>query len=279
VSIVDRGSPLPVYFQIALDLRRRLEAGEWATGERIAAETALADEYDVSRVTIRQALAELVKDDLLERHRGSGTFVRDRPRPLIHDLSLPLVYVDRLQELGFTNTADVLEAGVLDHPDDEQRLALALQPGAGVAYLVRRIRLNDEPTAIYRSWFDAELVPGIQRSRGISGSLARTLADEYGLSPASSENRLEVVRSTQEEAALLGADVHAPLLVVTSTTYLGDGRPLEHSQTSWLGDRVRFHVSGHGESGVRRQAGATRPPGRERRARSRRSRSTRAASD
>src|SRR2546428_109536 len=71
-AVVDRGSPLPVYFQIAIDLRRRIADGEWEPGGRIAPETALAHDYEVSRVTVRQAIAELVKDDLLERRQGSG---------------------------------------------------------------------------------------------------------------------------------------------------------------------------------------------------------------
>ncbi|MBW3630673.1 MAG: GntR family transcriptional regulator, partial [Gemmatimonadetes bacterium] len=56
---VDRSSPLPVYFQLARDIRQRIEEGAWGIGERIAPEVVLAQEYGVSRVTVRQALAEL----------------------------------------------------------------------------------------------------------------------------------------------------------------------------------------------------------------------------
>lgn len=242
MTLVDRASPLPVYFQIAMDIRRRIDAGEWATGTRIASEPALSSEYGVSRVTIRQAIGELVKDDLLERQRGSGTYVRPQPRPLVHDLSLPHIYAGWLREMGFRNTADVLEAGMLEAAPDEVRRELRLDPGSTVAYLVRRIRLDDEPVAIYRSWFDAELVPGIVSHERITGSMAALLAESYALMPARSENRIEVVRSTREEAELLNAAVE-PLLVITSTTYLADDRPLEHAQISFLGDRVRVHVA------------------------------------
>ena len=99
MAAVDRSSPMPVYFQIALDVRRRIAAGEWSPGERIAPELQLVREYAVSRVTIRQALAELVKDDLLERHRGSGTYVREQQHPLIYDLNLTVgMMATRLRE-------------------------------------------------------------------------------------------------------------------------------------------------------------------------------------
>jgi GntR family transcriptional regulator len=247
-AAVDRLSPLPVYFQLAGDLRRRLAAEEWKPGERIPPELRLAEEYGVSRVTIRQALAELVRDDVLERHRGSGTYVRASPHPLVHDLSLPPVYAARLREQGFTNVADVLEACVLDDPPGAVREALGLGArAAAVTYLMRRIVLGGEPTAIYRSWLASELVPGLHESDLIRGSLSLTLSEHYGLHAARSDNRLEAVMPTREEAELLDATVDTPLLVMTTTTYLADDRPLEHLRLGWRGDRVRFNVAGQPE--------------------------------
>jgi DNA-binding GntR family transcriptional regulator len=246
--VLDRRSPIPVYHQVAVDLRQRLERGEWPVGARIASELALAEEYEVSRETVRQALAELVKDDLLETRRGSGTYVRELPRPLVYDLNGTLgAYAWQLRELGFTNRARVLEAGIVPAPE-EPRGALELEPGDEVAYLVRRILINGEPAAVYRSWLDAALVPGIQDDPGLEGSLTSLLAEEYGLVAAHSESRLEVVRPTLEELALLDSDVDPPLLVIKATAYLSDGRPFEYSETSWLGDRVRLHVTSLGAS-------------------------------
>jgi DNA-binding GntR family transcriptional regulator len=240
---------MPVYFQIALDLRRRIAGGEWGPGHRIAPELALAGEYEVSRVTIRQALAELVKDDLLERRRGSGTYVRERQHPLVYDLNMTLgATAHRLRQQGIVNRAEVIETGLIDTPPPELRHRLQIPVAGRAVYLVRRVIINDEPTAVYRSWFDAARVAGIERSRGLKGSLSVVLAEKYGLVPARSENAIEVVRSTREEAALLGTGHDAPLFVVTSTTYLPDGQPLEFSQVTWVGDRVRFHVTAHGEA-------------------------------
>ncbi|HEY9086802.1 MAG TPA: 5-formyltetrahydrofolate cyclo-ligase [Anaerolineaceae bacterium] len=73
--MVDRQSPLPAYFQIARDLRRRISSGEWKPNEQLPSEIELAVQYSVSRMTLRQALTELDKDNLLLRRRGAGTFV------------------------------------------------------------------------------------------------------------------------------------------------------------------------------------------------------------
>ena len=244
--VVDRSSPLPVYFQIAIDLRRRLADLEWEPGNRIAPETALALEYEVSRVTVRQAIAELVKDDLLERRQGSGTYVAHQQQPLVYDLNLTVgALASRLRDAKFDNRAEVIEAGVAERPTAEVRSRLRLGRNARVVFMVRRVLINDRPTALYRSWFDRELVPGLERSPGLSGSLSQVLADEYGLAAARSETELEVVRSTREEAELLQASGDTPLAMVTATSYLEDGQPLEHAKLSWLGDRVRFHITAY----------------------------------
>lgn len=72
---IDRESPIPVYFQISLDLQQRISGGEWRADNRLPSEPDLAGQYHVSRMTIRQAINELVKDGLLIRRRGNGTFV------------------------------------------------------------------------------------------------------------------------------------------------------------------------------------------------------------
>jgi GntR family transcriptional regulator len=245
-QLVDRRSPLPVYFQIATDLRRRIAEGEWSTGERIAPELTLAREYDVSRVTVRQGIAELVKDDLLERRRGSGTYVRHRQRPLVYDLNLTVgALASRWRDVHFDNRADVIEAGILDGPPDELRHRLQVPRSAQLAYMVRRVFINDRPTVLYRSWFDSSLVPGLETSERLSGSLSTVLTDDYGLSPIRSETELEVVRPTREETTLLHVASDIPMVVITATTYLREGRPLEHAQLAWLGDRVRFHITAH----------------------------------
>jgi GntR family transcriptional regulator len=180
VTSLDRNSPLPVYFQIARDVRQRIAEGEWDAGERIASEPALAREYAVSRVTVRQALAELVKDDLLERKRGSGTFVRPQPRPLVYDLNLTLgAYATRLRHMGFTNRAEVIETEVDPEPAPEVREALELGDGRPAVYLLRRVLINEQPAALYRSWFAADAVPGIERLESLTGRSPRAASSAW----------------------------------------------------------------------------------------------------
>lgn len=91
---IDRDSPIPIYYQIALDLRQRITSGEWRAGNKLPPEPELAGRYGVSRMTLRQGMAELVEDGLLVRRRGDGTFVNwgylDVAVPREAELPIPL---------------------------------------------------------------------------------------------------------------------------------------------------------------------------------------------
>jgi 5-formyltetrahydrofolate cyclo-ligase len=72
---VNRESPLPAYYQIAMDLHQRISRGEWRAGGKLPSEPQLASQYKVSRMTLRQAVSELVKQGILTRRQGDGTYV------------------------------------------------------------------------------------------------------------------------------------------------------------------------------------------------------------
>ena len=238
---VDRNSPIPAYYQIALDLRNRISKQEWEVGQSISPETELAQEYGVSRVTVRQALAELVKDGILERRQGSGTFVSQDPIPLVHDLSLPQILAGRLRQKGLVTSSRIIEAQTFPDPLPQVQEKLRISETTPIAYLKRILLIGNKPTALNRSWFSSILCPGITEQELIDHSLSKTLQCRYGLVPAYADNWLEVIRGSQETARLLESVLDMPMILLSSVSYLSDGTPLEYSTTEWLGDRVRFN--------------------------------------
>ena len=73
--MIDKSSPIPVYFQLKNDLVKKIAKGVWKPGECIASERELCEIYSVSRMTIRQAIGELVQEGVLTRLKGKGTYV------------------------------------------------------------------------------------------------------------------------------------------------------------------------------------------------------------
>jgi GntR family transcriptional regulator len=243
MKTIDRESPVPVYYQIALNLRERIHRQEWRTGDQIPPEPELAVLYGVSRVTVRQALAELVKDGLLTRQRGSGTFVNQKAMPLTHDFSMPTTFAGRLKRMGFQVSSTILQAETFHEPLPQVMDHLLLGLNTPVAYLKRMHLINGQPTAINRSWFSEVQCPGIAEQDLVENSLSRTLAERYHLVPTRANNWLEVIRATEKDAELLKTFVDTPLILLTTVSYLKDGRPLEYSMTAWLGDRIRFNFN------------------------------------
>jgi DNA-binding GntR family transcriptional regulator len=239
---IDRDSPIPVYYQIAVDMRRRIQMREWPTDQRLPSEPDLASMYRVTRVTMRQALSELVKDGLLKRQRGSGTFVNEQPKPLTYDLGLPVSFSKRILEMGYKPEAQVLDAQVFSDPFPDIAKQLRLHSNEPAAYLKRVLTADRIPVAIDRSWFSNELCPGIATTPLIQNSISQTLSSRYNLVPVRSETTFESTRASIRDARILDSYPETPLILLTTATFLKDGTPVEYSTTSWLGERVRFHM-------------------------------------
>ncbi len=241
---IDRNSPIPVYYQIELDLKKRIERHEWDAYHKLPSEAELAQQYDVSRVTIRQTLAELEKDGVISRYQGKGAFINASPVPFVHEFSYALVLGERISQQGFSMTAKVLNQVLVDEPPfPDIAEGLQLQTGDKVVYIKRLFLLDERPIAIGRSWLNAATVPGFEAKPMVDNSLSKSMAHYYRHKPITVDDYLEVVRATPSDRNLLKSAPDMPLLLVKGISFLAGGHPLEYSETVWSGDNVRFHFS------------------------------------
>ena len=100
--------PIPLHHQVYIDLRAALEAGEWRTGDRLPPERDLAGRYGCSLITVRRALADLAREERLERTRGRGTFVR-APR-IVRELSTTMSFAQEMELRGLEPRTTLLTA-------------------------------------------------------------------------------------------------------------------------------------------------------------------------
>ncbi|MGI9254866.1 MAG: GntR family transcriptional regulator [Thermomicrobiales bacterium] len=155
VSQLERNASAPLYRQLATVLRRSIASGEARPGDRLPSESQLIGSYAVSRITVRQALAELEREGLVERSAGRGTFVREprRPVPWLPKLS---GFGDLVRAAGMTPGYEVIEAGWGEPPD-----AIRAEFGgdAGPAWLVERVLLADgAAVGMHESWLPGPIV-------------------------------------------------------------------------------------------------------------------------
>jgi len=137
--MVNRNHPLPLYYQLMHELRLRIERGEWKPGDLFPPERELSETYGVSRMTVRQALAELVNDGLLRRDQGRGTFVA---KPKLRKRLFRLTsFTEDMRARGKQPGARVLRAEMaLAKP----KVAEMLQTGPEqLVAVIERLRLAD----------------------------------------------------------------------------------------------------------------------------------------
>lgn len=249
-STIDRDSPVPAYYQIEIDLKKRIANHEWEVHQQVPSEAELAAQYGVSRITLRQALAELEKDGIIKKFRGKGAFVSSNPVPFIHDLSYVLLSGDRITQQGLSMTAELLELRLISDVFPNIQKQLAARPEDHAVYIKRLFLLDGKPIAIGRAWLLSRMVPDIEKLGLIENSISITLSQRYHLSPTRVEDLIEAVRPTSSETQLLKTVYDVPLILIKGQSYLEDNRPLEYSNTIWLGDSVRFHLTlQHTENG------------------------------
>lgn len=234
---------MPAYFQMAADIERRVERGEWGVGEKLPGEGALAQEYGVTRMTARQAYAQLAKSGIVELPRGRGAHVIDRRRPVIWDLDLTSHAVDLVvRSQGLEPSGTVLSGRVLDVPT--HALRSQLQTDGPVFQAERRIYMDKVPISLHQSNFALDRLPGIDEAPDLAGPLA-TVLRRHGASPVRAENEIEVTRATPSDAKLLATRYDTPIVSVEGTSFDADDVPIEHYWMRFVGDRVRFHTNAH----------------------------------
>lgn len=232
----------PLYATIAGRAEARIRAGEWAPGDRLPPERELCRDMDVSRATLRQALAELEQRGLVSRRQGRGTFVT-RPR-VQADLAGFFSYGEALRARGLDPVTRVRSAAVVE-AGRAIAAELGILPGDPVVHLERIRMVEAEPLILESSHLPAAAFPGLE-TRDLAGhSLYQVLREDYGCRVETAVETLEPVILTPREAQLLGVPRNAPALMVRRVTTDASGRRVEHTQALLRGDRTRFLLERH----------------------------------
>jgi len=185
--MLNPGSPLPLYQQLAEQLSRDIASGSFAPGARLPSEPELARRHSIGRPTVRQATELLVQRGLIERRRGSGTFVRSAPRRV--DLFSLGGTLSSFREGGLELKTKLLgkvsERRVPADPENpfSERRAFTLTRLSSVA---------KKPVLLERLYFDAEIFVGLDQLPLAGASLSRVVEERYYLKPTHAEQSFRV---------------------------------------------------------------------------------------
>jgi GntR family transcriptional regulator len=236
---LDRSSPIPLYYQLAEGIRARIRSGALPTGSQLPAERDLAERVGISRMTARQALADLVRSGDLAVRQGVGTFI-----------AVPKLTHDALQLLGFTEEMERLAGRVCSRvieqrvvvPSTAIAAALNLGPGEETVRIIRLRSAGEAPLLLETSYIPRAICPGLEREELGSRSLYALLELRYGHRPSVARQTIEATSASAFESELLAVAEDAPMLVLQGVTTTDGGLPVEWFQAIYRADRVKIAV-------------------------------------
>ena len=236
--MVDKSSVVPIYYQLKTLIHNRISTGEYPVGTRLPSERELCEIYEISRMTVRQAINDLVNEGRLMREQGRGTFVA---KPKIEQGLFSLSsFTEEMKRRNMIPGAKLLDFRVTTA---EGRAAerLGVIEGEQI-HEITRLRLADsEPMAIEISHLPLRYVPSLPSDTVAAGSLYEILRSR-GIHMTYAEQTLEASLAKAKEAEILQVKPKAPVLLMERTTYMPNGQAVEYVKSIYRADRYRFSI-------------------------------------
>jgi GntR family transcriptional regulator len=205
-------------------------------GSPIPTERSLAAEFDVSRTTVRQALADLTVEGRLLRVQGKGTFAAE---PKVAQRLQLSSYTEDMRAQGREPSSQLIDIAELP-AEGELTTLLGIRAGAKVLRM-QRLRLADgEPMAIETTHLPLGRFRGLRKYLTPGGSLYQVLRERFDVEMGHAEETIETALAGPHEAELLGADVGMPMLLLSRHSFDTAERPVEWVRSVYRGDRYKF---------------------------------------
>lgn len=236
----------PLYKQLSDLLRRQIEEGKIKQDHSIPSERSLCQKYNISRITVRQAISEMINEGILNRKQGKGTYVAKQK--VTQGLARIVNFTRTVLDLGMNPSTKILGneifpvdfqiAKILDIPVTSQILKLSLL-GMG----------DEEPLALYESYFPLSLGRKMTREairrekRGMSFSTYDLYGESSGVFPTSVNQTFEAITADELLSPLIHVKRGSAIFMITSVFMAQDQRPLEFRKAMYRGDRYKFYIT------------------------------------
>jgi GntR family transcriptional regulator len=234
---IDPQSHLPLYYQIKQNLLSLLADGKYSAGDLLPSEGEMGDCYGVARLTVRQAVGELVREGILIRERGRGTFVA-QPK-VTHMMVRAAGFSERIRQSGQTPSSKVLSFEIIPFTS-ELSAHLDLEIGDFIYKLMRIRKADNDPHMIQTTYLEKNRFPGLDKIDFTSNSLYAILQDQFGCLITTAEKVFEPVLLSKEEAVLLETRAGTPALLMEMNSFDQNGIRTEFTKAIVRGDKARI---------------------------------------
>ena len=234
---IDCNSSVPLYHQVRDQILSDIETGVIKKGEKLPSELVLAQEYGVSRITIRKALESLEADEILVRKQGKGTFITTPKTQFKADDQIG--FTESWKLLGKTPRTQVIKME-LTVPKKSIRDFLESKEDEPVISSKRLRFVDNQPISIETNYYSRKLNYII--SEDLNGSLFHILINQHGLNIQYASRVLTLCRATGEEAELLGVKKNSPLILFKDKLVDDKGSPLLYSTQVYNADNLDLYL-------------------------------------
>ncbi len=234
--MINKNSPVPIYYQLEEIIRQQIDDGTLMSGKAIPSEREYAELYQISRMTVRQAINKLVNEGLLYRKKGTGTFVQ--PKKVEQVFQKLTSFSEDMIERGLVPKSKVL---TFEHVPVNDLIAksLKLENNSTVLKIVRIRYADDSPMAIETSYMPADLMKDLLPEQA-EESIYEFIEKNLQLKIQTAYQELEATIADEKLANLLNISEGDPVLLINRITYTSDGIPFEFCQSSFCVYRYRF---------------------------------------
>jgi GntR family transcriptional regulator len=237
---LDPDSAIPLYYQLKEIILAKIEGGYYAPGDMIPTERELQETYEVSRITVRNAIAELVAEDRVVRRQGQGTMVA-KPR-IVEDSTRLRGFTEKSMAQGAQFEDVGTQVLHVERLTAQPRICayLGIPLESSVIYVKRLRMIHEEPIAVFENYIRGDV--GIGTDEDFSHSLYELYEKGHNLDIASAERCVEAGAAQGESAVLLGLAEGDPVLIIRNTTFLRDTAPIEYAEGVYRADRYKYVV-------------------------------------
>ena len=236
-------SAVPLYQQVAEDLKKRIEQGEFCTGQSVPSEAKLCEQYQVSRITVRNAISDLVEREILVTYQGKGAFVRTPKISSSLSSFKGFTYFCRENHIQtYTHILGVQK----QKPSTSIARKLEMDMGEDVIYLERLRYVNDKPVMIEHVYLPCKEFEFLLNIDMENQSLYEQIEKHTGL--RLEENcytsiMLETSLTTKEEEKYMQLSESNAVFVLTETIYMNTGKPVHVTKQILSGEYFKFFMS------------------------------------
>jgi GntR family transcriptional regulator len=240
-SLLNRDSATALYMQIADLLRADIDAGKFANNSKLPGENELTRRLGVSRVTVRQAIAQLLTEGYVVSKQGKGTFVSRQK--FLHDLKPMRGFYDALVAQGVEPKTKLLAFGPAAAPEPVK--AALGTPGGDCFQLKRLYLVDDEPIALVVSYLPPE-ASGLTWEQVNRNPIYVLLESLLGMPVAKADIRIRARTAGASIGQVLGLASRAVLLVMERESFAGNGALREHTTFYIRPENYEFTLSVQG---------------------------------